>query len=470
MRGSTELMLYAPGGVDPGTLDSVRVSDRTIDDSYGALDLRGQNYLTVVDMNVRGARWNGGMSAAFVTEGDGITIVGGNVEHCDRICKVYGGAGFGIIGLNGDDLMSTGISLLGATSAGTPVSNPLSNVVIRMCRITNVGYYGRYRGIDWSITGDNDAIGIGYEGGNITNVEISDNYFGNIGPQWAKDADVPAYFTATDTDRGAGVYVGTSEVVAIDVTNLKILRNVFTGISRFSVHLGAECAGYAWVIGNLFKDTGRYIAFDATVLVQGTENSAFSAVVAHNTFLRALSRSCVMFRQADSDDSRYTYCNIFEQCDKVADASGESWQGDIWRYTTGAWAPSADAEDYNLHGLRSGLSSANIARDSGDSTYTSLAAYQSATTYADNSIQADPLLLDDDEIDADSPALGAGGNWWDALGVPPPQGRDGLRFMVPPAIGARELRPGKSGYPRKFGALPPRVLPAGVDICKARAA
>lgn len=455
MRGSTEMMFYAPGGVDPSTLDSVRATDRGSDGGYGAIDLRGHDHITVIDMNVRGARWNAGLPAAFTTEGDGITIIGGTVEHCERICKVYGGTGFGIIGLTADDLISTGISLLGASSAETPVSHPLSNVAIRHNRITNVGYTGRYRGIDWSITGDNDAIGIGYEGGNCTDIDISDNYIENIGPQWAKDADVPSYFTSTNTERGAGVYVGTAEVVAIDVTNVSVLRNTFKGISRFSVHLGAECAGASQVIGNVFEDTGRYVSFDATVLVQATENASYTATVAQNTFTRALARSAIKLQNAGANDSRYLYNNLFVDCDKVTDGTGDSWQGDVWRSTSGTWAPTADLEDYSFHGDRAGLSSANIARDSADATFTTLAAYRAATDYADNSIQ---------DTYSVSLIAGIGTKWWaDDL----PYGEDGNRFYKQPSMGAYEVRRDKK-HARELGAVPLNALRLGGDLLKAR--
>lgn len=71
-------------------------------------------------------------------------------------------------------------------------------------------------------------------------------------------------------------------------------------------------------------------------------------------------------------------------------------------------------------------------------------------------------------LDTDSPCIGTGINWWDALDEPCPQGIDQLRFYDPPSKGSYELRPGKSGYARALGALPLRVLPIGVDGIRAR--
>lgn len=92
-------------------------------------------------------------------------------------------------------------------------------------------------------------------------------------------------------------------------------------------------------------------------------------------------------------------------------------------------------------------------------------------TLGANSVTVDPGFLSatDHRLDTDSPCVGAGINWWGEMSEPCPQGFDGLRFCDPPSMGAFEIR-AESGYARKAGALPARVLPAGVDIAKARAA
>jgi hypothetical protein len=73
----------------------------------------------------------------------------------------------------------------------------------------------------------------------------------------------------------------------------------------------------------------------------------------------------------------------------------------------------------------------------------------------------------DYRLDGGSPAIGAGEPL--ASGAISSHGEDGLRFMTPPSIGSYEVRL-TSGYARKGAAMPARVLPAGVDISKARAA
>lgn len=70
--------------------------------------------------------------------------------------------------------------------------------------------------------------------------------------------------------------------------------------------------------------------------------------------------------------------------------------------------------------------------------------------------------------DPDSPCVGAYEAWWTALDEPAPLGQDGLRFCDPPSMGAYEIRPGKSGYARRLGAMPLRTLPFGADSIKAR--
>ena len=94
----------------------------------------------------------------------------------------------------------------------------------------------------------------------------------------------------------------------------------------------------------------------------------------------------------------------------------------------------------------------------------------SGITKGTGSIEQDPLFVDpannDLRLDGNSPCIGAGTEWWTDV----PQGEDGLRFCAPPSMGAYEVRPHRSGYARGAGALPARVLPAGVDIAKAKSA
>jgi len=83
-----------------------------------------------------------------------------------------------------------------------------------------------------------------------------------------------------------------------------------------------------------------------------------------------------------------------------------------------------------------------------------------------NGFDADPLFRDaandDYRLNGGSPCIGAGIEWWTGE---PPHGEDGLRFCVPPSMGGYEYYGGGTA-----AAIPARVVPAGVDMAKAKAA
>jgi hypothetical protein len=94
-----------------------------------------------------------------------------------------------------------------------------------------------------------------------------------------------------------------------------------------------------------------------------------------------------------------------------------------------------------------------------------------------NSVTTDPLFLDqtgrDYRLDAGSPCIGAGTEWWSGS-TNQPQGEDGLRFPLRagggPDIGPYPVRPGDDGATRQAGVYAASVLQAGVDIAKGRSA
>ena len=87
-------------------------------------------------------------------------------------------------------------------------------------------------------------------------------------------------------------------------------------------------------------------------------------------------------------------------------------------------------------------------------------------------INSDPLFIDaannDLRLHGDSPCIGAGTKWWADGNVP--IGEDGLRHYDIPEMGAYALRSGGKKYMRKAALPPARMLPAGYDISKVRAA
>lgn len=103
------------------------------------------------------------------------------------------------------------------------------------------------------------------------------------------------------------------------------------------------------------------------------------------------------------------------------------------------------------------------------SVYATLAAWQAAGFDA-QSLLGDPkfrnVAANDYRLDGDSPGIGAGIEWWTGL---PPEGEDGVRFSSRPEIGAYAFDRLGGGAARGT-ALPARVLGAGADTAKARAA
>lgn len=466
MRGSTEIMVRCTDDGDPNS-KVMYGTDRGNDGKYGAIDVRGRNHIQVIAPKIRGANWNAGMPAGIVTEGDGIAIHGGAVIESGRILRAYGGAGLALRGLLGDNLINVGVSLSAVTSADTSVENPLSNVLIQHCRIARVARVGRYNGIDWTFNSDADAIGIGYEGGSISNVRILDNAFERIGPQYVDDSDVPAHYTSNSVNRGASIYIGSGEIVPFSCEDVVIERNFHKYGHRWFAHIGPEASGQIRITANTVAVSGEHAAGTSILRVASTEGEAANVITANNSFVDNTNRSVVALSNLTSKMSVRNLNNVMQSNDAVDHASALTWYGDFWRIG-GAYAPSVDVEDYNAHGPRDGLSSADLARESSDTAYTTLAAYYAATGRGEHSIQADLKLRDDHRLESDSPCLAAGINWWDALDEPPPTGQDGLRFCDPPSMGAYEVRPGKSGYARRLGAMPLRTLPLGADSIKAR--
>lgn len=451
---TTGLVVYVrcSDGAAPST-HTMLATDRSIDASLATIDTNGQSYLRIVNPRVRGANWNQSTSGGMIIDsGTDVQVVGGAMWECKFGVNVRGGTGVSINGVVFRDMDSSAVAVDASLAT-------LTDFTVKNSYFSRIARVARYNGMDKQFNQDGDGIGIGHSGGTLNNIVIQDNYFQYTGPQYDLDADIPADVTnSPDVNRGAGIYVGT--VSAMDVNGITVERNVFEDGHRYGLYLGDEIEDSVRVVGNVFLRTGNAPEYGlAAMQANATIGVSASFEISNNTFVSNVQRDSLVLANMGTADTLANRNNAFQDNDESTDLAAVTWRGDVFRTNFGT--PAGDTESNNLHDTRTDRESDVLYRE-GLTPYNSISAYQTATSRGDNSLNEETFLRADGRPNGTSPGVAVGTEWWTGE---PPHGADGMRFCIPPSMGAYEYYGGGGA-----GAIPSRVKPAGVDLAKARAA
>jgi len=238
-------------------------------------------------------------------------------------------------------------------------------------------------------------------------------------------------------DRGNSNGYGIRAETASFIGTVKIHRNYFSNFGATSGDLIQQDLGTVgnpstFEIVSSILTGGRYAVICNTNNITNVYQTVFEGVGTRGIY-DAASTSAMTLRCINS---------IFKDCTRNIHIAGTAVVDDI---------------DYNCYANGDWFDGA---------TKASFAAWQ-ANGHDTNGINTDPKFISDTDyrLEGDSPCIAVGTKWWSGT---PPTGKDQLRFFDKPSMGGYEVRPGKSGYARKLGALLLNTLSIGHDGVSAR--
>ena len=360
----------ATDGAAPSS-HSLRANNRQLDGTRGMLACNGQDYWRFT------GRWTVQYHHVSTTDDAGVDILdcdnydtgGAIISQYNLVGANIDGGTNGIFNATLKNNISSGLAIEGASAT-------LANLTVRG-RYDYNGGEARYNGQNIAWNGDGDGIGVGQNGGTIAGLLIDIDSASYNGPQ---RQTMTAEETG-DLDRGSGIYVGTA--AALTLTGLRISGGLFEHNHRYGLYLGDEPAGWT-ISGIIVTDTycnasyGGNGAIRTAAITSGSPVYQFvNNVVWGNTCYGGASFS------TSYASANWTIANnVFGQNKRV----GSTWFGDLHISSATATRTERNNVFYNTAG------ETQFWRF-GATLYTTLAAWQAATSGGANDSVGDPQFL-----------------------------------------------------------------------------
>lgn len=373
---------------------ALRANNRQLDGTRGMLSCNGQDYWRMT------GTWTVQYHHVSTTDDAGVDILdcdnydtgGAIISQYNLVGANIDGGSNGIFDATVSRNISSGLAIEGASAT-------LTNLTVRGTYDYNGGE-PRYNGQTLAWNGDGDGIGVGQDGGTIAGLTIAVNSASYNGPQ---RQTMTAEETG-DLDRGSGIYVGTA--AALTLTGLRISGGLFEHNHRYGLYMGDEPAGWS-ITSTIVRDTYCNPSYGGNGAVRTATITSGSPIYtfANNVVWGNTCAGGASFATSYASATWNVQNNVFGQNRRV----GSTWFGDLHIASSAATRNETNNQFFNTSG------ETQFWRF-GATLYTTLAAWQTATSGGTSDQYADPQFIgghspttvDGFRLKSTSPLIGAG--------------------------------------------------------------
>lgn len=312
---NTDLVINDPNFHDNSAQNvAITGSAALMDANYNYQQISGVSTANPTEITTRIAH---GLSNGDVVVFESLTAVQEIEDNSDTdseyVVTVTGDTTFTVpVNVTSTYSANNGVLHIFGTDSGTTIND---GVIERACQ------HPRYNGVDLSWFMDCDGLGVGYNGGTVSNLTLSGTKYHYNGPPRAVIAG-----EASNVTRGSGVFIGTAHTN--EITGARILGNWFKENQRTNLNFTAQGDSTIAIASNLFDglQTNGTATDRGHVRIEQSEAGTNRYEFAHNILRGASGGYGVSLSDTYANQTWKVHNNIFGP---LTASTGSTWAGMI---------------------------------------------------------------------------------------------------------------------------------------------